>query len=398
MKLLAVSTWFPSPPDNGARLRAFHLLRELGRHHDIALLSFSDAGLPSVEQTAPLLEFCRCVDTIPRGAFHRGSLTPRGLLSTVPRAYVQGFSADMQARVRGAISGQHAALALGITAALYFRSIRALPVVFEEAEVAVIRDAAASESRAVPRLRRSLTWFKYSRFVRDLSRRLDRTTVVSDNERALLVGMGCDPRRVAVVPNGVDAGDLSWPAGPRRDRLVYPGALTFPANADAVRWFLGEILPIIHRARPDVDVWVTGDSGGVTAADLPPANRFTLTGRLSDVRPAIAESMICVVPLRIGGGTRVKILQAMALGTPVLSTSKGAEGLDMVPERHLLIGDSPEVFASQALRLLADAGLRSRITADARALVRDRYTWAHSGARLNAVIGEAVSEWKAGST
>ncbi len=396
MKLLAVSTWFPSPPDNGSTLRAFHLLRELGRHHDVDLLSFCGTGLPDAGRIAPLREFCASVHVVPRSPFHSGTLTPRGLFSTVPRAYVQGYSEDMHAQVAASIAGHDAALALQITAAQYFRRVTSLPVIFEEAEVAVIRDAAASESRALMRLRRNLTWFKYSRFVRDLCGRFDRTTVVSDSERALLAGMGCDARRVAVVPNGVDVGDLEWPAGPRHDRLIYPGALSYAANEDAVRWFLSEVLPAIHRVRPAVDVWVTGDPGGVTPADLPPAARLTLTGRLADVRPAIAGSMICVVPLRVGGGTRLKILQSMALGTPVVSTSKGAEGLDVVPERSILIGDTPEAFASQTLRLLAEPALRDRIAADARALVRDHYTWEQSGARLHAVIGEAVSEWKAG--
>ena len=101
------------------------------------------------------------------------------------------------------------------------------------------------------------------------------------------------------------------------------------------------------------------------------------------------------MPLRVGGGTRLKILQAMALGTPVVATSKGAEGLDVTPGRDILIGDTPEEFAAHVIRLLADRALADNVAAAARTLVRDRYTWARSGAMLDEVVRLAVSEWKA---
>jgi glycosyltransferase involved in cell wall biosynthesis len=395
MKLLVVSTWFPSPPDNGSKLRAFHLLRELARHHDISLLSFCGTGQPAADRISLLREFCVSVEVVPRGPFHTGALTLHGVLSTTPRAYVQGFVPEMLARARASVSGHDAAIALAVTAALYLRDINTLPLVFEEAEVAVVRDAYTSEDRRAQRLRRGLTWWKYSRFIRNLCGRFGRTTVVSEAERALLEQVGCDPRRIAVVPNGVDASDLAWSARPVRNRLIYPGSMTYAANLDAVRWFLGAILPIIDRGRPPVEFWVTGSTDGVAVSALPNTDRLTLTGHLPDVRPAVAESTICVVPLRIGGGTRLKILQAMALGTPVVATSKGAEGLEVTPGRDILLGDTPEAFAAHVCRLLSDDTMRERISAEARALVRDRYTWARSAARLNEVVSDAVSTWRA---
>jgi glycosyltransferase involved in cell wall biosynthesis len=395
MKLLAVSTWFPSPPDNGAKVRAFHLLRELARHHEITLVSFCDDGQPDTGRIAPLREFCESVEVIPQGSFHRGRLTRRGLLSRVPRAYVQGFSPEMLARIQSAAHGQDAAIALEVTAALYFRHVRIVPFVFEEAEVAVIRDQVVSEARLARKLRRGLTWWKYSRFIRGLCERAAYTTVVSEAERAILEEFGCDASRLAVVPNGVDPADLEWPRGNVFDRLIYPGALSFAPNRDAVEWFLAAILPLVHRARPDVDFWVTGNAAGVALPNPGPAARLTLTGHLPDVRPPVAESAVCVVPLRVGGGTRVKILQAMALGTPVVSTSKGAEGLAVTPGRDILIGDTPEQFAAHVVRLLSDPAAREGMAAEARALVRDHYTWTQSGARLNDVVQLARSTWKA---
>lgn len=396
MRLLVVSTWFPWPPDNGARLRAFNLVRELARSHRISLLSFGDGGPVDPGRVAPLEEFCDSVEVVPRDAFHHGGLTRSGLLSSVPRAYVQGFSPEMMANIRRAIPRHDAAIALMVTAALYFRAVTALPVVFEEAEVAVIRDRFRAARGPAQRMRQGLTWWKYSRFVRGLCRHAAMTTVVSENEGALLGGIGCDLASVAVVPNGVDALDLEWPRPSRpANRLVYPGSVTFSANLDAVSWFLEAVLPLIHAKRPDVEFWVTGKTEGARVPSAGPASRLTMTGPLPDVRPAIAESAVCVVPLRIGGGTRIKILQAMAVGTPVVATSKGAEGLGVTPGRDILIGDTPAAFAGHVLALLSSPGLRDSMAAEARTLVRDRYTWTQSGAKLNEVVQRAHSAWKA---
>ena len=165
---------------------------------------------------------------------------------------------------------------------------------------------------------------------------------------------------MSIVPNGVDVtrASLAAPA-PADSRLIYPGSITYDANLDAVTFFASEILPLIRRARPHVELWVTGSTAGVETSALAGAGvRFT--GLLPDVDAAVRDSTVCVVPLRIGGGTRMKVLQAMALGTPVVATPKGVEGLDVMPGRHVLVADSPAHFAEQTLRLLQDASMRRR--------------------------------------
>ena len=395
MRILIVSTWFPYPPDNGSKLRAFHLLGELAKRHEVSLVSFCDSGPPEPADLTALRSVCASVEAIPRSAFVRGPLTKRGLLTSVPRSYVQGYSQQMEQEIRNRVPAHDAALALQVQAAVHLRGTLTVPALFEEAEVAVIEDQTASARRPIRRLRRHLTWWKYARFVRSLCQRFDHTTVVSDAERARLARIGCDPARLSVVPNGVDDADLAWQQTRAQCRLVYPGALTYSANVDAVRWFLAEILPAIRSARPDVEFFVTGSTSGVAVADLPNARMATFTGHLSDVRPAIAGSTACVVPLRVGGGTRLKILQAMALGTPVVATSKGAEGLALTPGRDILIGDTPEQFASHVVHLLSYPALRERIAGAARALVGNGYTWEHSAATLDDTLHQSVSEWKA---
>jgi glycosyltransferase involved in cell wall biosynthesis len=395
MKLLVVSTWYPWPPDNGAKMRAWGLLRELARHHRVSLVSFSDGGPIDASRLARLEACCHSVDVVPRTAFHGGPASRARLFSATPRAYAQAFSPAMKALVRRALPGHDVAVALGLWAVPYLADETAVPVVFEEAELAIVRDEYLSAPGVLRRLRRGLTWWKYSRFVRRLCGRAAQTTVASEQERTILRSIGCDASRVTVVPNAVDAEDLDWPRpSAPAPRLIYAGSPTYAPNLDAVTWFAASALPIIQRSRPSTGFWVTGRADERAAA-CERESGVMFTGYLPDVRAAIAESAVCVVPLRIGGGTRLKILQAMALGTPVVSTTKGAEGLDVTPGHDILIGDTADELAAHVLRLLDDPALATRLAHAARELVRTQYTWARSGATLNGVIGAANAAFKA---
>jgi glycosyltransferase involved in cell wall biosynthesis len=142
-----------------------------------------------------------------------------------------------------------------------------------------------------------------------------------------------------------------------------------------MEFFLNDIFPQVKASRPEATLRITGRSDGVPLDRLPLGNGAELTGYLDDIRPAIAQSWMCVVPLQIGGGTRLKILEAMALGTPVLSTSKGAEGLDVTPGEDILIADGATEFADAVTRLLSNPALRARLAAGGQRLVEERYSW-----------------------
>jgi glycosyltransferase involved in cell wall biosynthesis len=189
------------------------------------------------------------------------------------------------------------------------------------------------------------------------------------------------------LPNGVDlARNQPGPVEPLPDTLVFNGALTYYANAEAMRTFAGEILPRIREQRPEVRLKITGRSDGVDLGWLPADGSVALTGYLDDVRPAVAGSWACVVPLRTGGGTRLKILEALALGTPVVATPKGAEGLEVTPEQDILIAGEPAAFAAQTVRLLGDPQLRLRLAENGRHLVEEKYGWEAIGRRFTRMV------------
>jgi glycosyltransferase involved in cell wall biosynthesis len=173
--------------------------------------------------------------------------------------------------------------------------------------------------------------------------------------------------------------------------------LTYRANFDAVQFFLADIYPQIKREIPTASLTVTGSTKGVDTAGLRLDNSVHLPGYVEDMRPVVGGTTICVVPIRQGSGTRLKILEAMALGTPIIATTKGAEGIEAKHGEHLLLADDAASFAACTLSLLRDATLRQRLAANARRLVEGHYDWTSIGQRFTGLVEDAVERQAAQS-
>jgi glycosyltransferase involved in cell wall biosynthesis len=218
-------------------------------------------------------------------------------------------------------------------------------------------------------------------------RDIDAGTVVSADEAALLRSAVATPPPITIVPNGTIVPAEVTPASRRaRDSLVFAGALTYAANAEALHWFLATAYPQVKAQRPGVSLTVTGETGGIDLG----ADGVRQTGHVPDVRPIVSGAAVSIAPLQWGGGTRLKILEAMAVGTPVVATSKAAEGLAAADGEHLLIADRPQRFAECILRLLTDTNLRQRLADNARRLVAERYEWGSIGRQFVHLV-EAVA-------
>jgi glycosyltransferase involved in cell wall biosynthesis len=294
----------------------------------------------------------------------------------------------MQQEVDRALPGQDVALGLTQWSAPYLLGRTELPHILDEVELTVIADQRRAGGFAG--LRQELTWWTQSRFVRRVAADFSRITVVSSHERDLAVSVGCDPERVVVVPNGVAEAWLDAPRPPiEPGRVIYPGSVTFAPNLDAVRFFVTDVLPKVRQAQPRATMFVTGSTDGAAIADLSARPGVVFTNHVADVRSEVARSAVCVVPLRTGGGTRLKILEALALGVPVVSTPKGAEGLELEDGRDLLVADSAETLAAATLRVLGDDQLAARLSAAGRRIVRERYTWEIAGDALNRALEES---------
>lgn len=396
MKILFVSTWFPYPLDNGSRIRVYHLLRALAERHDLHLLTFMPPD--AAPYLAKVCTWCRQVEVVQRDPFWRDPRkTVLGYLSPRPRDVVAGYSPEMARLVRDAAAGQRYDLIVASVAeaAPYALLVPDTPLLLEEHNFMTgwMEEQYRAQRHPVRRSLRWVTWQKCRHYERGLYLQFGACTMVSEQDRrAVQASIPKYSGRVEVIPNGVDL-DKNRPglAQPEPDTLVFNGALTYHANADAMRFFAGEILPAIRIHYPKVTVKITGRTDGVDVSWLPADGSVTLTGYLDDVRPVVAGSWACIVPLRIGGGTRLKILEAMALGTPVVATAKGAEGLDVTPEQDILIASDPSTFAAQAVRLLGDPELRRRLARNGRRLVEERYGWQAIGQRFCRVV-ESVAK------
>jgi glycosyltransferase involved in cell wall biosynthesis len=252
----------------------------------------------------------------------------------------------------------------------------------------MLYEAYALEDNLLSKARRWLAYKKFEDYEKLLCPQFDHCLVVTEEDRKSLADLAdLGPNQINVVSNGVDTSHhQAFITDPEPNTLIYNGALTYDANFDAMQYFLSAIFPQIVAQLPEVKLRITGKTDGVPIEQLPLTPQVEFTGYLEDIRPAVARSWACPVPLRIGGGTRLKILEAMALGTPVISTSKGAEGLEVEDGKHLLIADTPQDFAAHTVWLLRDKALREHLTNNAMQLIGQKYEWEIIGREFASIL------------
>lgn len=393
MKILFLSVWYPYPADNGSKLRVYHLLRALAACHEVTLLSFAfDTAAP--QRPVGLRECCADIRTIGCDPFERNrSSNLRRFFSRKPVA--RRAIPEMSDLAQATLSEQGFDLVIASTGLMAVYAQQApgtVKRVLEEHNslTRMMWDRYRDQGSAQHRLRCWASWQKTRRYEAGLFRSFDLITMVSDQDRATsLSGLPGFRGVVEVIPNGVDcAHNKPGLTTPQRRILVYNGALTYSANYDAMHYFLNEIYPLIRVQEPEVSLTITGSTSGVDLAGLPLAAGAEAVGFVEDVRPVVAGAWAMVAPIRQGGGTRLKILEAMALGTPVVATSKAAEGLAVTSGRDILIADSPEEFAARVIQLLRDVALREYLAGNARQLVELEYDWQAIGHRFVNLVEE----------
>ena len=396
MRILFLSTWFPYPPDNGSKLRVHHLLRSLAERHEVTLLSFAFA---TARPDAPgeLGDWCSEIQVVPVDPFQ---INQAGALRTFlsPRPMASRPVPAMRQLVSDALRSRPYAAVIASTGMMIDYVLQAPPgtVKVLEEHNAMTRWAWERYQEGVgaaQRARRWLSWRKGHWYEARTYPQFDLITMVSAADRQTTVDTaGRRSPRVEVIPNGVDcAHNRPGLAQSRPNRLVFNGSLTYSANYDAMQWFLAQVWPRIRAQLPDAALAITGATAGVDLAGLALDEQVQLTGFVEDVRFPVAEAAVAIAPIRQGGGTRLKILEAMALGTPVVATRKGAEGLEVTDGEHLLLADDPQQFAQRTIRLLSDDDLRRRLAANARRLVEQQYDWRQIGQRFATLVEENVS-------
>jgi glycosyltransferase involved in cell wall biosynthesis len=396
MRILFLSTWFPYPPDNGSKLRVFHLLRALARAHAMTLVSFAfDTAQP--EQAGNLRSLCADVRVVPVDPFAANRAgTLRTFLSARP--VVSRPIGAMSRLVADVLRSSAFDVVIASTEMMADYALQApagTARILEEHNSMTrwMRERYASARHPLQRARCWASWRKRRRYEGRHHRQFDLITMASEEDRATtLATLGEARVPVEVVPNGVDC-EHNRPGldAPVAGSLVYNGSLTYAANYQAMQWFLARAYPRIRAEQPGATLTITGSTAGVDLAGLALDETVHLAGWVEDVRLPVARAAVCLAPIWQGGGTRLKILEAMALGTPVVATSKAAEGLAVTPGHDILIADEPDQFAAQVLRLLREPGLRQQLARNGRRLVEDLYDWEAIGTRFGRLVEEVAA-------
>jgi polysaccharide biosynthesis protein PslH len=224
-------------------------------------------------------------------------------------------------------------------------------------------------------------------------READHVLTVSEDDRRSFAQF-VDFAKLSVIPTGADTEFFAPTEEPEMpNSLVFTGSMDWLPNEDGVVYFMKEILPLIRQEVPGVSLTIVGRNPSSRLKDLAATTASVhLTGWVEDIRPYLSQAAVCVVPLRIGGGTRLKIFEAMSMGKAIVSTTIGAEGLPVRPDEHLVIADEPAQFSKSTVALLKDAPLRGSMGITARNLVVENYSWATVAKQFSGILDEVVAK------
>ena len=394
-KVLFLTPQLPYPPQQGAALRNWGLISGLAVRHEVAVLSFLAPGQPS-EPAEAMRKVCR-VETVPFPVRTFGDRL-RDMLTTRQPDMALRLASELYARRLAdwltrepfdvvQIGGIEMAPYLDVLDAACPRPL----VVFDNlnCEYLLQQRAFLTDLRAPARWPGAaysfVQWRRLRRYEAQVCRRADRVIAVSDADAAVLSKLvqGLD---VTVVPNGVDTQTYTPPLSHSPiPNLVFTGTMDFRPNVDAVLWFVRKVLPQAQAEAPGLHFFVVGQRPHRRLDGLRDDPAITLTGWVEDTRPYIAAAAVYVAPLRIGGGTRLKLLEAMAMSKPVVATRLGAEGYPVTDGRELLLADTPADFAAAIVALLRAPERRAELGQAARIFVEQRYDWRAIVPRVEAV-------------
>ena len=386
MKLLWLNAGLLLPLDKGGKLRTWHLMRHLAKRHSITYVCFAEPNARK-EDREGMVEVCNSLVTVDRKTPRKGTpafylAAARHLASALPYAVGAYASDEYAAKVSHLLQpGQFDALVADFLPPVVNlpKSVPVPAVLFtHNVEAEIWRRHTENASNPLSRALMKQQWKRMLRFEREALTRFDLVLAVSEADRNTFQRLypGAFRRAVHVVPTGVDTAYFRpMPGQERRAHLVFTGSMDWLPNEDGMLHFVADILPRIREAEPEVTVSIVGRAPTPAVQRLARERGVEVTGRVDDVRPHIGTADAYVVPLRIGGGTRLKIFEAMSMAKAVVSTSVGAEGLPVSPDRDILIADEPAAFAAAVVRLIRNVDDRRRIESAARALVLQQYDW-----------------------
>jgi sugar transferase (PEP-CTERM/EpsH1 system associated) len=385
MKILWLKTELLHPVDKGGKIRSYHLLKQLKVDHHITYLTLDDGAAPE-DAADSATEYCHDLIRIPhitRAKFSAGFYAELALnmTSSLPYAIRKYQSAEMTRAVSEATSNATFDVVICdfLAPAINLPLDLKTPVVLfqHNVEAEIWRRHYEVQQNAARKLYLYWQWRKMQRFEREACRRVDSVIAVSETD-ARMIERDYGVAKVHDIPTGVDV-DFFRPVNggnARPNSLVFTGSMDWLPNEDAINYFTQQILPLIKESIPDVSFTVVGRNPSSRLSELSEREpSIKVTGRVDDVRPYLDAAAAYIVPLRIGGGTRLKIYEALAMEKPTISTTIGAEGLHINDGEDLLLADTPADFADAVIRVLREPALARQLGVKGAQTVRERYGW-----------------------
>lgn len=388
MRILWLKSELLHPVDKGGKIRTYQMLRAINRKHPVTYLTLDD-GHAAPDARARALEYASVVETVPLRISRRGS--PRffgelatNLVSSLPYSLSRYRVDVFRDRVRAELAERKIDLVVCdfLTPWVNLPDDAAsfgIPIVLfqHNVEAEIWRRHADVAANPLSRWYFGLQHHRMMRYEKEACLAADHVVAVSEHD-ARLFREQYGVTSVSDVPTGVDIEYFDPAPFTSRvpARLVFTGSMDWMPNADGISWFTEEVWPLVRARRPDASFTIVGRNPPAAVRALAtPGSGIEVTGSVPDVRPYLGTGSVFVVPLRIGGGTRLKIYEAMAMECPVVSTTVGAEGLPVVSGEHLQIADDPISFAERCIALLDDNDAASAMANRAAGYVRTNFGW-----------------------
>jgi sugar transferase (PEP-CTERM/EpsH1 system associated) len=383
MKILWVKAGGLVPPDTGGKIRSFNILRELARRHSITFFSYY-ATLP--HDTHPdlknIFDQVICVPLHLPAPKSPAEMIEYGvrLFSSQPYGITKYCRPEVRRRLEALIKDEHYDVILCdfiFAAGVIPWDWPAPKVLFtHNVEAAIWRRHYEVATNPIWKAISRWEWRKMEAAERRYLQLADLVLTVSETDRDAFLPY-LDAQKIRVIPTGVDVEYFQpTPSEERPNSVVFTGSMDWLPNEDGILYFADAIFPLIKQQCPEISLEVVGRKPSRKLQALAEGDKsIRLTGWVDDIRPFLARGSICIVPLRIGGGTRLKIFEAMAMGKAVVSTSVGAEGLPVQSGQNVILADSPRDFAESVVALLRDTNQRKRLGTAARKLVQEKYSW-----------------------
>ncbi|TEU11949.1 MAG: glycosyltransferase [Anaerolineales bacterium] len=394
MNVLLLTQVLPYPPDSGPKVKTWNVLKYLAQHHEVTLVSFvrgdQSADVPHLQRC------CRAVHTVPmtRGAAGDAWYMTRSLLTGQPFLMVRDDRAAMRELVDWLAAEQRfdVAHADQLNMAQYATRVSEAFKVFDAHNTLWLLYKRLWQTMK-PGLRKLLLgrdWRLLKEYEGRVCRQFDAVLAVSEEDKAALSEAAGCPVDAKVIPIAVDTEEVALIERPDPTHVLHIGTMYWPPNIDGVLWFIHEVWPLIRERKPGVQFDVVGSRPPREIIALGGDERgINVTGYVPVPTPYLQRAALMVVPLRAGGGMRVKILNAMAQGLPIVSTTLGYEGIAVTPGEDILVGDTPEEFAAAVLHLLEDANLAACLAANGRRLAEETYDYRRACTPLSEVYAQA---------